>query len=102
MPCKRAELAPGAYLHPVDGGGLFRVQAIRVGKTGVSEVALSDESVPLDTERVGAVGEPASYRVAEPEPELVPTHTVLRCFEVVIPAPSAEDIASVEEWGAAG
>jgi hypothetical protein len=102
MCCRRADLKPGAYVHPTGGGGLFRVQGVRPGPMGVSQVALSDESVPLDTERVGDVGGPASYRVAEPDPELVPTHRVLRCFELVVPAPSVDETASEAEFGAMG
>lgn len=99
MCCRRVDLLPGAYVHPTDGPGLFRVQGVRPTTSGVSEVAMTDESVPLDVERVPGT---TQRRVVEPDPVAVPTHRVLRTFELVVPAPSADETASEAEFGAMG
>lgn len=101
--CHRADLRVGAYL--TSPSGLFRVHAVRPGKGGVSEALLTDESEPLDTERVPEpddVGGPAAYRVVEPDPITVPVHRVLRDFDLLRPAAHPDELASEREFGRMG
>lgn len=89
-------MANGAYLSsPL---GLFRLHAIRPGTGGVSEVVLTDESVPLVTAR----NEHGTIVVIEPVPLILPLHMVLEDFDLVERGPNMASVASEEEWGKAG
>ena len=99
----RADVQPGAYLTSPDG--LFRVEALRPGRGGVTEVALTDERGPLATERRADPhdpGAPARWVVVGPDPTMVPMHRVLRDFELLSHGAHAGDTAGVEEYGRCG